>query len=202
MGYKREEWSAQEPKKQFQASKKGSLPQNNDDTNSNTSDDSSSRSSRKKGKTNTHTNNSNKLSKVDKYLNDRKSKVDGASQSEPLIDANYICPMCKYSCGHSDEFITHMGEKHKKIAYCCITGSCLLWFLSQNGLRQHCKKYHSDVLKCNSCDLVCLSPSLLMVHKDSSHTSKKGSCPSCFKTFSRADDAKRHHEKSCPRNPN
>ena len=95
-----------------------------------------------------------------------------------------------------------MTKVHTKTVYCCVTGMYVLWFMSQNGLQQHCKKYHSDVLKCATCDLVCLSPSLLNAHQDSAHTAKKGSCPSCDKTFSRADDAKRHHIKNCPKNPN
>ena len=119
----------------------------------------------------------------------------------PSVQANYQCPHCTFTCFYDNEFVTHMSEKHGKTIHCCVTGECTLWFLSQNGLRQHCKKIHSDVLKCDSCQLVCMSNSLLIAYKETSHTAKKGTCPSCNKTFSRVDDAKRHHQHSCPKNP-
>ena len=129
-------------------------------------------------------------------MNERKRKKEA-----PSVQANYQCPHCTFTCVYDNEFVTHMSEKHGKTIHCCVTGECTLWFLSQNGLRQHCKKIHSDVLKCDSCELVCMSNSLLIAHKETSHTAKKGTCPSCNKTFSRADDAKRHHQRSCPKNP-
>ena len=132
-------------------------------------------------------------------MKDHKAKKQSSTDSPK---DSYQCHLCEFSCNHSEEFGDHMSKTHSKQVFCCVTGFCTLWFFSQNGLRQHCKKNHSDVLKCDACNLVCMSPSLLNAHRDSAHLSKKGTCPSCNKTFSRADDAKRHHLKNCPKNPN
>ena len=145
--------------------------------------------------------------KVDDFMQRRQSERDGYSDATvnaeegDLEFVNYQRPHCIYSCLTDSDFADHMKESHGKTVFCCVTGDCILWYLSQNGFRQHCKKVHLNELKCKQCDLVLLLPSLLNVHVDTNHTGKKGVCPSCQCSFTRADDIKCHHKKNCPKNP-
>ena len=47
-----------------------------------------------------------------------------------------------------------------------------------------------------------MSPGLLQAHIDSVHTIRKFGCDKCEKSFTRADDEKRHWMRYCPHNPN
>ena len=176
-------------KKQAQQSKRAMT---DDGDTSSTESNESARSTRKKG-------NSNGMEKVEMFMKECKNKKDQSSNCN--TNAKYQCQNCTFTTNDDNKFSTHVSKTHGKVVYCCVTEGFVLWFLSQNGLRQHCKKLHANVLKCDVCDLVLLSPSLLNAHKDTARTAKKGVCPSCNKTFSRADDAKRHHLKNCPKNP-
>ena len=143
--------------------------------------------------------------KVDDFMQRHQSEkeVDFDAMLNPDEESefvNYQCPHCIFSCLTYSDFTEHMKESHGKTIFCCVTGDCILWYLSQNGLRQHCKKVYLDELKCKQCDLVLLSPSLLNAHVDTNHTGKKGVCLSCQRSFTRADDAKCHHKKNCPKN--
>ena len=138
-------------------SSKRDVQTNNKDSSSTTSNELSVKSGCKKHKVNSV----NKNNPVDAFMNECKGKKEA-----PSVQANYQCPHCTFTCFYDNEFITHMSEKHGKTIHCCVTGECTLWFLSQNGLRQHCKKIHFDVLKCDSCELVCMLNSLLIAHKE------------------------------------
>ena len=147
---------------------------------------------------------------VDDYMNKRKlekEKEEGKSEEFSESDegdneiVNYQCPSCIFSCLTYTQFCDHMLMKHSKSVFCCVTNECINWFLSQNGLRQHCKKCHAETLGCTECGLVCLSPTLLSTAKETTHRSNKGICPSCNRSFTCLDDAKRHHKKNCPKNP-
>ena len=147
--------------------------------------------------------------RVDDYMNKRKlekekEKEEGKSEEFSESDegddeiVNYQCPNCIFSCLKYMQFHDHMLMKHGKSVFCCVTDECINWFLSQNGLRQHCKKCHAKTLGCTECGLVCLSPALLSTHKETTHRSNKGICPSCNRSFTHTDDAKRHHKKKLP----
>ena len=173
-----------------------------DDNSSSASDEGSTTSSRKRIRIKLKNKGDNK---VDNFMQRRQSEKEVDSDptlnpDEEMEIVNYQCPHCIFSCLTDSDFTEHMKESHGKTIFCCVTGDCILWYLSQNGLRQHCKKVHLDELKCKQCDLVLLSPSLLNVHVDTNHTGKKGVCPSCQHSFTRADDAKCHHKKNCPKN--
>ena len=104
---------------------------NNEDSSSTTSNESSVKSGCKKR----NGNSVNKNNPVDEFMNEHKGKKEA-----PSVQVNYQCPHCTFTCFYDNEFITHMSEKHGKTIHCCVTGECTLWFFSQNGLRQHCKK--------------------------------------------------------------
>ena len=114
---------------------------------------------------------------------------------------NYSCPMCGYLCEDSESFYNHALISHKKTLYCCHVPGCCKWFESQNGLRNHCKTKHMNVLKCLICDLVCLSPNKLEYHQNSHNIVKNFGCDDCSKTFSTAYKEGQHKKYNCPHNP-
>ena len=131
-------------KKQVQQSKRAMA---DDGDTSATKSYESAQSTRKKG-------NSNGMEKVEKFMKERKNKKDQSSNCN--TNAKYQCQNCTFTTNDHNEFTTHVSKTHGKVVYCCVTEGCVLWFLSQNGLRQHCKKLHANVLKCDVCDLVLL----------------------------------------------
>ena len=213
---KKQELSHTEPtvaekRKQVGQSKRAS---NNEYDSESTISNSSATSSRKNRKGKESPICTSKLNNncIDDYMNKwklekQKGKEQGNSEESSESDVgddeivNYQCPNCIFSCLKYTQFHDHMLMKHGKSVFCCVTDECINWFLSQNSLRQHCKKCHAETLGCTECSLVCLSPALLSTHKETSHRSNKGICPSCNRSFTHADDAKRHHKKNCPKNP-
>ena len=116
--------------------------------------------------------------------------------------SNYFaCTICEYTSDVHDSFYNHYLVSHQKTAYCCQVEECFKFFESQNGLRNHCKTKHLNVLKCLVCDLVCLTPAKLEIHQNSHNVVKKFGCDPCNKPFSTAYDEGHHKRYNCPHNP-
>ena len=90
---------------------------------------------------------------------------------------------------------------HKKNIFVCRVAPCIKWHNTSAGLRQHCKNHHSDVLSCDSCGLVSLSPIQKEAHMDT-HINAKFTCSACNRNCTRADNGRRHFKYSCAQNPN
>ena len=99
----------------------------------------------------------------------------------------YFCSKCVYTCVDVDYFVRHWSDIHKKNVFVCHVNPCIKWYQTSAGLRQHVKGHHSDVLTCDNCRLVCLSPLQLSVHIDT-HANAKYVCSACDKDFTRSDD--------------
>ena len=70
---------------------------------------------------------------------------------------------------------------HKKHIHCCRCPDCYKWFELQNGLQNHCKTKHLNVLKCLVCDLVCLTPDKLEYHQSTHNQVKRFGCDRVYK---------------------
>ena len=113
----------------------------------------------------------------------------------------YFCKVCSFNGSDPDAFAKHYMSKHSKQVHFCRVVPCLKWVTTSAGLRNHCKHHHADVLSCDSCGLISLSPVLKNAHMDT-HVNAKFTCNSCNKNCTRADDGRRHFKYSCPNNPN
>ena len=116
-------------------------------------------------------------------------------------EVNYFCKMCEYSESNIDAFVGHYSRAHKKNIFVCRVAPCIKWHNTSAGLRQHCKHHHSDVLSCDSCGLVSLSPIQKQAHMDT-HINAKFTCSTCNRNCTRADDGRRHFKYVCAQNPN
>ena len=110
-------------KKQVQQSNRA-MP-DDDDSSSTEFYDSSIRSTQKKG-------NSNGMEKVDSFMKEQKNKKDQSVNCD--TNAKYQCQNCTFMTNDDNKFTTQVSKMHDKVAYCCVMGGCVLWFLSQNRL--------------------------------------------------------------------
>ena len=102
----------------------------------------------------------------------------------------------------SDKIQEHCFAMHKEKVFVCSVQDCFKYFKSGNGLRLHCKDYHTDVLKCQQCNKVCTSYSGLNSHINAAHVAAKFACEHCKKTFTHDSDTCRHWNYSCLENEN
>ena len=113
----------------------------------------------------------------------------------------YFCSKCMFTCVDVNLFVRHWSDINKKNVFVCCVYPCIKWYQTSAGLRQHVKGHHSDVLTCEDCGLVCLSPLQLSAHIDT-HANAKYVCSACDKDFTRSDDKNKHFKYRCPKNPN
>ena len=113
--------------------------------------------------------------KLEKEKEKEEGKSEEFSESDEGDDeiVNYQCPNCIFSCLKYTQFRDHMLMKHGKSVFCCVTDESINWFLSQNGLRQHCKKCHAETLGCTECGLVCLPLYFLPIKKQCTDQTKE-----------------------------
>ena len=90
-------------------------------------------------------------------------------------------------------------HQSKQTYYPCTVDKCFLYLRSKNGLKSHCSRVHSHLLKCSICEKICLGPSHLQTH-EREHSEKKFHCPTCRNSFNSKWDKDRHFLK-CPKNP-
>ena len=115
----------------------GNITNTSDDNSSSTSDEGSTTSSCKRIRIKLKTKGDNK---VDDFMQRCQSEREGDSDATLNPEegdsefVNYECPHCIYSCLTNSDFAEHMKESHGKTIFCCVTGDCILWYLSQNGL--------------------------------------------------------------------
>ena len=140
-----------------------------------------------------------------RWANNEELDYGGANEDNDDGDedddsVNYFCKFCEYSESNIDAFVGHYSRAHRKNIFVC-SSPCIKWHNTSAGLQQHCKNHHSDVLACDSCGLVSLSPIQKQVHMDT-HINAKFTCSACNRNCTHADDGRRHFKYSCPNNPN
>ena len=133
---------------------------------------------------------STKLTKTVKVKTKKKSK---------LVLGLYECKVCNWRNDDGDKFVDHCLITHSTRMSICRIPGCTKSYSSQNGLRNHCKTVHGEVLQCDVCKVVSLSPESVAAHK-ASHTSKH-QCDGCKKSFTRSNDRDKHWRYTCPKNP-
>ena len=128
------------------------------------------------------------------------SKKQTRTEQDTVINA-FKCGECSYNNPNWQQFDLHMRLSHQvKNLFPCTVNGCF-WFLrSKNGLKSHCTRVHSDLLKCSICGKICLGPSQLQEH-EREHSEKKFHCATCRNSFNSKWDMNRHFVK-CPKNPN
>ena len=89
------------------------------------------------------------------------------SDTEQETDTiKYFCSKCVFTCVDVNLFVRHWSDIHKKNVFVCCVYPCIKWYQTSAGCRQHVKGHHTDVLTCEDCGLVCLSPLQLSAHID------------------------------------
>ena len=154
----------------------------------------------------THSDNSTSSTMQIQTRSGKNSEVDYTGQNDENDDndddeVNYFCKVCDYSESNVDAFVGHYSRAHKKNIFVCTVAPCIKWHNTSAGLRQHCKNHHSDVLSCDSCGLVSLSPLQKEAHMDT-HINAKFTCSTCNRNCTCADDGHRHFKYACAQNPN
>ena len=132
---------------------------------------------------------------------DEDTSANASTAENDDSDSCYHCKLCTFSESDSQAFAKHYSTKHSKQVYFCQVIPCLKWVNTSAGLRNHCKNYHADVLSCDSCGLVSLSPVQKNAHMDT-HVNAKFTCNACNRNCTRTDDGRHHFKYSCPNNPN
>ena len=144
---------------------------------------------------------SDKVTKVKENPKKPKKKVKSSKLNGTKLGL-YKCTTCSYTDDDGDAFVDHSYIMHTVKLFICKIIGCVKVYTSQNGLRNHCKNIHEDVLRCTTCKLISLSPQGLEEHMLTHKDSTKQQCDGCHKTFTRTNDRDKHWRNTCPKNPN